>query len=597
MKNYRKVIEINSQEEFEKFGQKVSKLVWRGTKEESDNFYLGKLRSRTQCSELIKKFNLQKNYQSDSLYVNNMLKISFDEYHTKLLFNLYKQVDEPEAFSEAINTNNIKELMDYLKSKSNEFLNGYEKLMNSGRCADYVFKEYSNLKEYINDIDNKQEEFINSVDMINENNKYDSVDIVKYDIFLGGIFDEGDYSKRSGVINADTDLLKINCDLDLPEDCIIDVLGDVKAQNINGGLIGCLSLKAQNIKCNYLICESLDCENVDCHRSEQNRCLFYSFSGSSLNNITNQLDLGHLPEMYARNKEFATKINGEIADEDGNYSGYFFGKANMIVGKIIREDKMYHEDLIDYYDLYHSSFTGKYVGEKDGHPVLLDSYTYFEGGKIMAVDIKANNILSGKIMAETIICNNILSVKNELDEMESIKYADADNTEEAFLPDEEYDEIIRAEAIVSNIYQSINADNIVVDNIACSNLKANTLFASNNVIIKNELDVKIISAKNIEGGNNVIGDYIKSDKISGRNVKANNIVIDELKADKLELGTIMSYSDSAKIDIREIDLSKEASSLNPELKHLDSKINIIAEANKSKPKQLVSSNDKVLELE
>lgn len=560
-RKYKEIKEINSQEEFEKYGQKISKLVWRGTEEEYHEYFAAKRKSENCLLNL----NLAYGFKPRMIRTNDVKweKILYPDNDNKNkgdnnVFKVLNSIEDAIKNSEYVEEGDLEELFEFLIQKEPLFINNL-----SGKHLEMHQK-------YINEFKTNKYKLIDSINLMNDYNCYEKVESLIYKDF----FETQDKNLLFGSFwynsTQEEFLLKINCDLKLPESSVVDITGDVEAQNLKCGLLGANNLKADNIDCEFLICSNLDCDTVSCLGANKNKRLY---------DLPNDLSNGNGANEFLECDLIV----------DGKYVNY--GKNNMIVGDIVFDDEEdYVEDFPD-----RIVETGNYIGKKNGVHVMVDSYHYFIGGNINASDVNAENILCGNLKADNVICKNVISSDVELDKEKTIQ--------EASYYEDRYNEqlgnysVYKTEAELKENYKNISVENIVADNICCSNLKAKTLFASDNVKVINDLSAKIISAKNVEVGNDITGDYIKSDKISGRNVKSNNIVIVEMKADKLELGTTMCYSDSNKIDIGEIDLSKESLYLNPEFKYVDSKINIISEANKQKPKQLASSNDKVLEFE
>lgn len=421
------IVVINSQEELKKYEEKVKqKYIWDGDGEEWKAFS------------------------------NNI----------KLLYNSLENVFN-DTWLQDIENHPINDLKDNIKKIElgmidlEEFKNNFNKTLN-----------YSNLEP-----SKETEKIFSYVDEAINLNKYSIKEVSYYSNFFGERISEL-YPNAKG-ISSETNALKysfkdpkrnlliINNDLNLPEDSILDVYGNIKAKNINGGIIGCQSLEAKNINAMKIIASNIEADNLLINVKGKK-----PIHNTILMDFTNHIDiLENLSDEKRKDTLGETK----------------YDNFDILVGDFDVNEPTDSKNII---------FEDEKTNSKINLSLEFLPNIKLSGGKL---NIKENligkKIWAGSIQANNIYCMNLIagSEKNNFD-ISNQKIIDIYEKQSGYRFKEIY---AKPEKYLQG--SLIQAKNITCDNIKADYLKTDKMICENKAIL-NEMDVETLIIKS----NNVI---------------------------------------------------------------------------------------------
>lgn len=582
-KQYKNVKIINSQEELEQYKIKAPRLAWRSSTDDFREYTVAKKIATERFSRLCGLFQLKQISISEGQAFKN----------PKL-----KELRNKELESPSLNAQ-----WDKSKINNESFFSNLEKIQNAILTdekfdLDEIEESVNIIFQHLNSfnvnteaqqlfIDNSQTNQYLINDALNLKNDYHSYEIVEGGVYTN-FFEEQNIVRNSycqlSEENPQDYLLKINCDINLPNGAVLDAFCNVEAQNITGGFLGI----AGNLKANDIICDKLYANNLECNNIKSyNSGIVYQ---SLVDELTNEVS------MY----ESFENIDPNIEDnhlEDNQFN-------NIIIGTFVYDEIA--KELDEIIKAEGDNVSNYAIGKKHGLDVFLYPNAYFKGGQINASKVSTDNLICGSLNTEGLICKNAVIGDSVIDKKETLNsklHYDSIEVEEEFEDSLDHYEFEFYQAFPKwkLKYGDAKIDNIVCDNIVCKNLDANSLLSNNYVKVEGNLSARLISVKESFVKENITANYINANSITAKNIDVDTLKTNRLSTDTLNLNSYIIFTNSELIDVNQINIPRSTLEANIEINDLNTVKNIIEDKNnlemgKAKPKHTPSFNlDKGIE--
>lgn len=469
--DFTNVVVLNSMNDLKKYEERLeNKYTWKGDADEWDNYVVATKNLNSNIKQL-----LGANWQKTTDYINSKAVYDFETEVNNIALGKYDAIKFREALNEIVKFKNIEQ------TKIDDF---YEEIIIS---ADYKATankyQFEGVAHYSNFFKEREKE-------------------IKHPNSLGL---SADASKlKFSYDNPDKNLLIINFDLNLPNESVLDVYGNVMANNINAGLIGCRSLKAKDIRAMKLVASNVEANN-----------LIVNMQGNKVGFNSMFYDLTYKEEI---SEEVFGLLEKEAYDE-----------FDILVGDI----EMIEPSLLDSYEIGLKDKTD--VKPETIVNVEFSKSSNFKGGLL---DVK-NDVIGQKIWANTIyanrvVCSNVISGSEKNDYKVNVD-------------------------TLRNLYESQKGykfkDLLVQPNkiIYGSLINANALLSET-------VKAKYIKAVDIDSPKKITADFIDANYINSETIEADSINCNVVKADSLKVNVIDKYE----ADVKTIEAKKMVSKEKPD---------------------------------